>query len=157
MNNGQRLLAVIAMFFLSACGGGGGGGSNVGSTMTQTISLQGTGATSVKAIEATVVLPAGVVLRTDATGKLQAGVFSTTGSASSGLLDGNYTPATAATSATLTLGFITTGSLNAGEIIIINADLVAGATAQAASPFTLNNSTLIDGSGNTVSTASLTM
>jgi len=126
-------------------------------TSKLTVALQGAGATSVKAIQTTITLPAGVVLSADATGAPFDGVLMTTGSAvSGGILVGNYTPATATTQATLTLGLMTTGDLAAGDVIIINAKL-SGSSAPAASSFTMSASTLIDRNGNSVDATSLTI
>jgi hypothetical protein len=127
--------------------------------MKLTVALQGAGATSVKAIQTTVTLPAGVVLRADATGAPFDGVLMTTGSALSGILIGKYTPATATTLATLTLGLITTGNLAAGDIIVINADLVSGSSVPTAGSFTMSAGTLTDTNGNNVDAdaASLTI
>lgn len=113
------------------------------------------GATSVKAIQATITLPTGVELRADATGKPLYGVIAATGSAASGMTNGKYTPATATAPATLTLGLMTTVSLAAGDIITIKADLASGSAAPAANAFTLGASKLVDTNGNIVSGASL--
>ena len=124
---------------------------NSAASIKLTIALQGVGVTSVKALQATITLPAGVVIRTESNGKPLTGVFATAGSATSGLLDGKYTPATVTAPATLTIGFITTGTLSSGDVITINADLAAGTTAPGVSAFTVSSSRLIDGDSNTVS------
>ena len=124
---------------------------NSAASIKLTIALQGVGVTSVKALQATITLPAGVVIRTESNGKPLTGVFATTGSATSGLLDGKYTPATVTAPATLTIGFITTGTLSSGDVITINADLASGTTAPGVSAFTVSSSRLIDGDSNTVS------
>lgn len=164
MNKVLVCLASMSLFLLAACGGGGGGTTNLGgvnqnttTSMTLTIALQGANAGMVKGIQTNIIFPAGVVLRTDATGQPLAGVVVATGSASSGLLSGKFTPATTATAGTLNVGLITDGSLIAGDVITINADLAAGTTSPAASAFTFSGTTLIDDKTSAVSGASLSI
>jgi hypothetical protein len=128
------------------------------STELLTISLQGADAGIVKGIEVTISLPAGVVLRSDATGVPLAGVVATAGSASNGGLFGaKYNPATATAPGTLHLGFITTGTLTAGDVFTFTGDLALGSTAPTASAFTISSSMLSDFDGKSVTGASLAL
>jgi hypothetical protein len=133
------------------------GTTNTASTMKLTIALQGTGATSVRGVQATITFPAGVLLRTDATGKPLPGVLAAMGSAASGLINGQFTPETATAPASLTLGLITTTGLAAGDIIVINADLASGISAPTAGSFAIAASKLVDTSGSIASGASLAL
>jgi len=128
---------------------------NIGLTsMKLTVALNGSDVASVKGIQTIITLPAGVLLRSDATGKLLTGVITTMGSASSGYPEGKFTSA----ANTLTLGLITAGNLTAGDIITINLDLASGTTtAPAASAFTIGTSNLVDNNGLVVSGASLSL
>jgi hypothetical protein len=131
--------------------------TNAATTMKLIIALQGTGAASVKAIQATITLPAGVVMRADITGKPLAGVLASSGSAASGQLEGKYTPATATAPAMFTVGLITTGSLAAGDVLSITADLTSGTIAPVASSFTVVDNKLVDSYGSIVSGALLAL
>jgi hypothetical protein len=127
---------------------------NIGSSATSmklTLVLQGSGAASVRGIQATITLPTGVVLRADANGATSSGVVTAAASAPSGYIESKYTAA----SATVTLGFITDKSMVAGELLTLTADLSAGVSASAAVAFTLSAVKLIDADGKVVSGASL--
>jgi hypothetical protein len=124
-------------------------------SMKLTLSLQGSNAASVKAIQAVITLPAGVTLRAGADGAPLAGVLAGLGGAASAPLLAKYTKAIASSPATLTIGFITTGNLIAGDILTINTDLAAGTSAPAAAAFAIT-SKLIDFASKEVVGASLT-
>ena len=128
----------------------------VGSTTKiLTLSLGGNSASLVKGIQATITFPSNAALRADASGELFASVLATTGSAGSSFLAGKFVSATALTPALLNLGLITTGSLAAGDVITINADIAAGSASPAASAFVITGSTLVDANGVTVNSASI--
>jgi hypothetical protein len=131
---------------------------DVGTTTLQlTVALQGANATSVMGVQATIILPASVIMRADSSGEPLPGVIAPSPGVTGGFLDGKYTPATATTPATISLGFINTKNLTAGDIIDIACDLVPGAAAPAAGAISIGTSTLVDSKGNSVSGASLSI
>jgi hypothetical protein len=117
-------------------------------TMKLTVVLQGSAAASVKGMQATITLPSGVVLRADASGETASGVIT---AVQSGNIASKYTAA----ASTVTLGFITSASMVAGDLLTLTADISAGVSAPAAAAFTLSASKLIDADGKAVSEASL--
>lgn len=162
----KQVLTITALFLLAACGGGGGSGSGTTlsgvqsasdtATVTLTVVLQGVSASTVKGIQGTITLPSGVVLRTDAAGNMAGGVMTTTGTAA-GLIEGKYTAATGAAPATVTIGFVTSGNLAAGDIVTLSANLSPGVSAPAVSAYTISGIKLVDAGGNNVSGASLAL
>jgi len=126
-------------------------------TLKLSVALQGADAPSVKGVQATIILPAGLILRADSSGEPLAGVIAPSSGVIGGYLDGKYTPATATAPATITLGLINTKSLAAGDIIDITCDLVPGAAAPAAGAISISTSDLVDSDGNSVSGASLSI
>lgn len=130
---------------------------NVGSmSMKMTIALQGSAAASVKGIQGTITLPSGVMLRTDAAGKILSGVM-TMVSTASGFIEAKYTVTASNAPATVTLAFITTGNVMAGDILVFYFDLMPGVSAPATTAFTISNSKLLDADGTSVSGVSLVM
>lgn len=126
-------------------------------TMKLIIVLQGSAAASVKGIQATIKLPAGVTLRAELAGGVLNGVITPAANSPSGIIDGKYYAVSIDSQTTLTLGYGTSGNLTAGDILILNADLLPGFAAPASSAFTFSSSKLIDFTGNVVNEASLTL
>lgn len=130
----------------------------IGSTARKmTLALQGTSAASVKSIQATITLPAGVSLRADATGKVFATSITATGSAANSYIDGNYIPATDSSPATLTVGLISETTLSSGDVIDLNIDLALGGTSPQVTGFTILSSKLAATGGAVVNGASLAL
>lgn len=126
-------------------------------TLKLTVALQGSAATSVKGIQGTVTLPAGVSFHADATGNVANGVITAAASAPSGIIAGKYTSAANGAPATVTFGYLTSGSMAAGDVMILNADLSPGISAQTVGAFTISAGKLVDANGNVVSEAALTI
>lgn len=131
--------------------------SSIATTMKLTITLSGSSASSVMGVQAVVALPSGIVIRADSTGAPLAGVLTTTGSASGGLINGKYAAATSTTPATLTIGLMTTSGLSAGDIISFNAALVSTATSPSTNNFIISYAKLTDTNGYSLSGATLGM
>ena len=126
-------------------------------TKTVIVTMYGDSAYVAKGIEAVITLPQGVTLRSDAGGTLYSGIMATTGSASNSLLAGKYTPPTTTAPATLKIGLVDSGTLSAGDIITINADVAAGVTPPASNAFTVTESNFVDTNGKSLSGVSLVM
>lgn len=130
----------------------------VGATsMKLTVVLQGAAAASVKGIQTTITLPAGVVLRTEATGEVMSGDITQAANTPTGTIIGKYTVAANGAPASVTIGFPTTGNLTAGDVLILNADLLPGVSAPTAAAFIFSGSKLVDADGNSVGGASLAL
>lgn len=158
MNTIKHILLITFTFLLAACGGGDGAAPPAAETsMKLTVVLEGSNAASVKGISGTITLPSGVVLRADNTGKLLSGVMTTATGTPSGNMDGKYTAALGSTPATITVAFITSGNLTAGDFVTLTADLEPGTSVPAATAFTINSSKLVDADGVVVSGASLVL
>lgn len=157
MKNINFILLTISILFLSACGGGGGPGQSAGSVINGAIVLQGSAATTVKGIELTISIPAGVSLRADAMGELLSGVITLAAGVPSGTQVGKYLPAANGVLATVTLAYATAGNLTAGDILLVNADLSASATIPTAAGFTIIKSKLTDADGVPISTSGATV
>ena len=124
-------------------------------TMKLTVVLQGGAAASVKGIQTTLTLPAGVLLRTDSSGAVMNGVLTQASAVAPGLLEEKYTAAANGVPAKVTLGFIASGSVTAGDVINLNTDLSPGVSTPAAAAFTFVGSKLVDADGPSVSGTSL--
>jgi hypothetical protein len=127
--------------------------------VTLTVVLHGAGAASVKAFQATITLPDGVVLRTDSAGATLPGVLTATGAAATGSVSGIYLPASTTAPAALNIYYTntTTNSLAEGDIITLAANPANGATLPAASAFTITKSRLFDINGIDVNGVSLVL
>lgn len=105
-------------------------------TMKLTIALQGSTATSVKGFLAAIKFPSGVTLRADLAGALLNGAVTLTPNAPSGYVEGKYFAVGMDNQATVNLGYMSSGNLAAGDMLIINADLAPGVAAPTAEAFT---------------------
>jgi hypothetical protein len=131
---------------------------NIGLTTKKlTVVLQGSSVASVKGIQATITIPADVLLRADTKGGLLSGVLLAAANAPSGIIEGKYTAAANGNSATVTLGFITSGNMVAGDLLTLAADLSSDVSEPPASAFTLSAVKLIDADGKAVSGVSLVL
>lgn len=129
----------------------------VGSTAWKlTAVLEGSAAASVKGIQATITLPTGASVRTDAAGKLLDGMIAATGSAANGSLAANYIPAAASSPAKVIIALMSSTNLSAGNVIILKVDMAPGSTTPSAGSFAITPSKLVGTGGSTVSGASLT-
>jgi hypothetical protein len=126
-------------------------------TKKLTVVLQGSSVASVKGIQATITIPADVLLRADTKGGLLSGVLLAAANAPSGIIEGKYTAAANGNSATVTLGFITSGNMVAGDLLTLAADLSSDVSEPPASAFTLSAVKLIDADGKAVSGVSLVL
>lgn len=104
------------------------------------LSLLGSSASSVKAFSMTIVLPTGVSVRADSTGKVAASVITGIGSALNASIDGTYNP----TASTMTIGLISGTTLlpGPGDVLELNVDVAAGTAVPVASAFTVLSSVL---------------
>lgn len=126
-------------------------------TMKLTMALQGNAAASVKGAQGTIVLPNGVTLRAATTGRVLNGVIVPLAGTPSGIMEGKYTAAALGNAATVTIGFVTSGNITAGDLLVVEVDLPPGVAAPAAGTFALSGSSLVDADGNSVSGASLSL
>jgi hypothetical protein len=130
----------------------------VGSTtMKLNVVLQGSAAASVKGIQATINFPAGAVLKADATGKLLSGVMTPATGTPSVNIEGKYTAVSGAAPATVTVAFVTSNNLTAGDFVTLTVDLSPSTSVPAASAFIISSSKLVDADGVVVSGASLAL
>ncbi len=164
MNIIKHILTITFIFLLAGCGGGDGGyvatppvaPPTAATSMKLTVVLEGNAA-SVKGISATITLPSGIALNADAAGKVLSGVLTPATGTPSGSMDGKYTAASGSTPATVTVAFITSDNLAAGDFVILTADLEPGTSAPAITAFVISNSKLVDADGVVVSGASLAL
>lgn len=124
-------------------------------TMKLTLVLQGSAAAAVKGIEAKLSLPAGVTVRADVTGVVLGDVLLPTANSPSGPILGNYSAASSASAATVTIVFPSTGSFAAGDVLILKVDLAPGLAAPTATAFTFRSSKLSDADGVSMSGVTL--
>ena len=124
-------ITAMAMF---GCGGGGGGGTSQPTTATLKLLSAGPTAMQVSGIEVTVVLPAGVTVKTKTppTTPLEtaAGVVVLSGAtvAKPGLLVGIHTPASATAPGTVSVRLTSAGNttFDLGEYVTVNTDILTG-------------------------------
>lgn len=152
MNQIKNILTLLSLLFLAACGSGGETTTSsqqppAASSVNLTVVLQGSATASVKGIQATITIPAGVVLRADGTGKIMSDVITKLVNTPSGTIEGIYSAAVVGTPATATFFFITSGNFIAGDILNVNADISSGTTAPTAAAFTLSGIRLVDADG----------
>jgi hypothetical protein len=155
MNITKYILTIISLFLLTACGGGGGDvatGVPAATTMKLTVAINGSNASSVKGILATISVPDGVSIKADATGKITDGVITGSATAPTGNIDGKYS----AIEKQVTLGFTTVGDIAAGDLATMNIDLTT-TTAPAVTAFTIISSKLSDADGVEVSGVALAL
>lgn len=120
----------------------------IGSIATVKLSTQGTvAAGSIKGVEVTVTLPAGVTLKADANGIPNAGVVVVSGVAPGGSsLVAKYTPISGSTPGSVTISIANSTGFGAGEFVTITGDITSGLT-PATSQFTLSGLAIFDGYG----------
>jgi hypothetical protein len=157
MNHLRHLFTFIFIFLLAGCGGGGTGDSTVTSPVAITLTLQGADAATVKGIQATIALPAGVSLHTDPDGTLATGVITPSATAPSGTIVGNYSAATASAPASVTVMFPTAANFSAGDVMTITGNLASGVAPPPVSAYTISTSKLVDVDGNVVAGVSLAL
>lgn len=126
-------------------------------TMKLSVAVQGSAAATVKGVQATIELPAGATVRSDAEGKLLPAIITAIGSAAGSSVDGSYAAATAAHPATVTIGLISTAALSEGRVVELTVDLPPGSTVPSAGAFTITASRLVASGGVTASGASLAL
>ena len=95
-------------------------------------------AAACKGLQTVITLPAGVTMRADTSGQILDGAIVAAGSASGGYLTGRYAAATQSESATITLALTPAGTLAAGAIVEINADIAPGSAVPLLSGFTVD-------------------
>jgi hypothetical protein len=156
MNIIKYILTIASLLLLTACGGGsdstGTGITAAATTMKLTVAINGSNASSVKGIQATITVPDGVSIKADAEGKITEGVITGSATAPTGNIDGKYT----AIDKKVTLGFTTDGTITEGDLATMTIDFTT-ATAPAATAFTITSSKLVDADGNAVSGVSLAL
>lgn len=152
------LLSACLLFTLSGCGSGGGGNGSAAPTKSVVkLSTQGTVPTqsTVGGVQLTLVLPAGVTVKADNTGKTNGGVVVASGVATGAdVYTGTYTPATASTDGTLEIWIANSQTgFGTGEFVTVTCDLAAGAAPKATDftikpdykVFNLTDSSIISG------------
>jgi hypothetical protein len=130
----------------------------IGTSATMKLSTQGTAAAgSIKGLEVTVTLPAGVTLKADAGGIPNTGVVALSGVVPVGAsMAAKYTPAIGATSGTVKISIASSTGFGVGEFVTITGDL-ASRTVPVSSPFALSDFTAFDGNGTALGGVSSTM
>lgn len=134
----NRLITILAgcliltgAVLLGGCGGGGGNGSTPPTTVQLTIEAAAvpTG-TTLGTIQGIITVPAGVGLKTTATGEVQDGLITAAGTAATGtpLVNGNYNPDTRQ----LIVNVISSAGFGNGACAVITFDVTTGATVTAA-------------------------
>lgn len=154
-----NILIMFILFTLSGCGSGGGGG-NASPTSSQalvTLSTVASGvlaSNTIKGIELYLVLPAGVTVKTDSSGKTTGGVIVATDSAAgpNTSILGNY-PVTDPVSGnvnTLKIILADTDGFNPGDFAIVTCDRAAGVSPNA-TEFKINGFKPVDQNGTDLS------
>ena len=123
--------AVIGILACAAalCGCSGGKGQT-SPTAILTLGTQGTvAAQSIRGLELTITLPAGVTISSDGSGTPSEGVLAASGPAAGGsaAVAGHYTAAVGSTPGTLTLVLVKTAGFDAGEFATVTCNLGEGA------------------------------
>jgi hypothetical protein len=163
MNSIKLIQILLSIFILAGCGEGESttpidsqqpAGSK---TVNLTVVLQGSEAVSVKGIQTTISLPANVVFPSDASGGILNGVISPATGTPSGTIVGKYTAGANGVPSTVTIAFITQGTMSAGDLMTLTAELPPGVSVPATSQFTLNNSRFLDKDLNNMSGVSLVL
>jgi len=104
-------------------------------TAVLTLSTQGSvAAQSIRGVEVTVTLPAGVTISADGSGTPSEGVLVASGAAAGGsvAVAGHYTAATSSAPGTLTLVLVKTSGFEAGEFAKVACNLTSGTAPKAA-------------------------
>jgi hypothetical protein len=126
-----------ALFTLSGCGSGGGGNTTPAlPKAVVTLSTQVTQGTiaskQIHGIQATLILPAGVTVKADSTGKTGDKVVVASGDAADAVLQvGNYTPATGSTKGTVKIEIVKTSGFDPGNFVTVTCDLATGISPKA--------------------------
>ena len=133
------------LLLIAACGGGGGTSMAVYVPTKATVKLSSAGTgTTIYGIDMTINLPAGVSVRSSATGTTEAGVITASGGAATGsLVTGIYTAPTGTFPATLQVLLANAGGFPVGEFCTVNADVAPGAS----SDFSIESFSARDGDG----------
>ena len=155
MNIKRSLLhgLMLGLLFITGCGGGGGNAAAPQPT-TATLKLSTSGTlplgTTLEGIGGTLILPAGVTVKTDSSGVVLSGVITVTGVAAPGTVIAVYTPASGGNPASISFALASTipAGFGTGEFATVVCDLASGVTPKA-SDFLLTV-TPSDLNGNTV-------
>ncbi len=146
MNITKYILTITYLIFLAACGGGSDSTGTVATvaktTMNLTVVLNGSNASQVKGIQATITLPDGVIVKAGSDGQITDGVIIPSNTTPDGLIVGKCIAAEKKVS----IVFETTKDMVAGDLATITLDLNAGTTAPAATAFEIISSKLVGGS-----------
>lgn len=139
------LMIVGALTILPHCGGGGGGGGNTPAqptTAVLTLSTTVNGVipanTIITGYDVTIILPAGVTVKSTTPPQTDSGVVTATGVAagSSTTIAGVYAPAAGATLGKVRFIVANGSGFSAGEFCKVTCDIAAGSTPPSASDFT---------------------
>ncbi len=159
------MLIIVLLFTLPGCGSGGGDGSGASSASPQavvTLSTQAAGtlaSNTIRGIELYLVLPAGVSVKTDSTGKTASGVIVATGSAAgpSTAILGNYpvTDPVSGNGNTMKIVIANVDGFNPGDFAMVNCDRAAGVSPNAAA-FQVTGFKPVDQTGAVISGLSVT-
>jgi hypothetical protein len=141
-----RTLGLLCAAALCGCSGG---TVQPSRTVVLALSTQGSAAAhSIRGVEVTISLPAGVTVAADGSGTPSEGALAASGGAAGGAvaLAGHYTAASASAPATVTLVLVKTSGFDAGEFARVTCDL-AGGTAPEAARFGLSGFKAVDQHG----------
>jgi len=145
------ILCVVTM--MNSCGrNGGDAGSPAATPAAATVKLNFSGTTPVYGIVATVVLPAGVTLKSTANPPQTDSevVIASGATVTNTLVAATYTAATNSSAAAARVVIVNANGFSAGEFCTVNADIAAG-SAPTASDFTLENFAASDSEGAVIS------
>jgi hypothetical protein len=159
-----KMLIIVFLFTLPGCGSGGGGGGTSSASPQAVVTLSTQTAVplasnSIRGIELYLVLPAGVSVKTDATGKTNSGVIAVTGSAAGPnvAISGNY-PVTDPVSGavnTLKIEIVNVDGFNPGDFATVTCDRATGVSPSAAA-FQTSGFKPVDQTGTVISDLSIT-
>ena len=121
------LAGLVMGALLSACGGGGGGGTPQPTTANLILTSVGPAGTAISSADVTITLPAGVTVKADTTGAVNAGVAVPSGvSVSAQAPMASYTPATATAPAKVRVLIINGSNFTVGEFLTVHCDVAVG-------------------------------
>jgi hypothetical protein len=137
-----------SLLLLTACSGGGGGGGGGATKAVVTLLSSGTG--TICGIDATVDLPAGVTLKSSASGTTDDGVVVPSGAAATNTYAvGVYTAATGTFPGKIRVLMVNAAGFTPGEFCTVNAELAPGYF-PAAADFTIESFAASDETGSVI-------
>ena len=150
------IMITVSLLLVAACSGGGGGG---GGATKAVVTLLSSGTGTICAVDVTVDLPAGVTLKSSASGETDNGVVVPSGAAATNTYTvGVYSAATGTSPARVRVLMVNAAGFQPGEFCAVNADLAPGYS-PVASDFTIVSFLASDETGSVINgmTAGLTV